>query len=448
VLPLQDLSVGQDQAYFSDGMAEELQSRLAQVPGLQVAGRGSSQSFKGKNATIAQIGKALAVANVLEGSVRKDGERLRITVQLSNAGTGFQIWTQTYDRKLTDVFAVQDDIAEAVVEALKLKLLGAAPATSTASRRYTPRFEVYDLYLRGRGALVREDEKSLLLARDCFRKAAAMDPNYPDAFAELAMAESFVGEQTRDPVEQQAAERRAFAAAEQAVKLDPTLGDAVAARGYLRTRAWDWEGALSDVRQSIALDPRDGRNQLRYAYLLSTLGHLDAAQAALEKGSRADPLFTPLWYWLGRIETARGDYASADRAMHRTLALDADFRPAKTYQGVLALLQGDNAKARDVFRETPRGFGLQIAEYRLAPGARTEGALRRRLVAEAALDPFGAAIGFTALGEKDAAFQLLDGVVARHESAALGLPYEPQLRELHGDARFAALLKRMGLPRG
>jgi TolB-like protein/Tfp pilus assembly protein PilF len=443
VLPLQDLSASHDQGYFSDGMAEELQSRLAQVPGLLVAGRSSSQSFKGKPATVAEIGKALGVANVLEGSVRKDGERLRIAVRLSNVGSGFDVWSQTYDRQLTDVFAVQDEIADSVVEALKLKLLAGAPAA--AAQRHTPRFEAYDFYLRGRQALARQDEEGFLLARDSFRKAVELDPEYADAFSGLAMTESFVGEQARDRGDPNAADRRALTAAERAVALDPQLGDAFATRGYLRTRAWQWDGALADVRKAMALDPSDGRNPLRYAYLLATLGRLPEARAALEQGTRVDPLLAPLWYWLARISAAQGDYVVAQRAIGRARAIDADFRPAEAYLGVIALLQGDNARARDIFRQAPRGFGLQLSEYRLAPNAQASAGLRRQLEAAAPKEPYNAAIAYTALGDFDTAFRLLDGVVASHGEEALLLPYDPLLAELHADPRFGALLRRMGL---
>jgi tetratricopeptide (TPR) repeat protein len=281
-----------------------------------------------------------------------------------------------------------------------------------------------------------------------FRKASELDPAYADAFSGLAMAESFVGEQDNDRTAADAAEQRAMAAAERAVALDPQLGDALAARGYLRTRAWQWDGALADVRKAMALDPSDGRNPLRYGYLLATLGHLSEARAALEQGTRADPLLAPLWYWLGRVSAAQGDYDAAREALGRVRVIDPDFMPAATYLGVIAQLQGDSAAARNIFRSSPRGFGRQIAEYRLAPSAAAGATLRAQLVADAPKDPYGAAIAYTALGDIDTAFGLLDGVVDRHDGVALMLPYDPQLKALRTDPRFDALLRRMGLPAG
>jgi TolB-like protein/tetratricopeptide (TPR) repeat protein len=444
VLPLEDLSVAHDQGYFSDGMAEELQSRLAQVPGLSVAGRTSSQSFKGKGATIAQVGKALDVGNVLEGSVRKDGARLRVTMRLSNVATGFQTWTQTYDRKLTDVFAVQDDIAGAVVDTLKLKLL--TPQGTGGVGKHVPRFEVYDEFLRGRQAMMRDTAADFEQARASYRKTVALDPDYADAWSGLAMAESFVDGESDDPVVSARGYAAGLAAAERALQLDPQLGDAYAARGYIRTCAWDWDDALADITKAVQLDPRDGRNQLRHGFLLAILGRLPEAQAALEEGTRADPLLTPLWFWLGRVHAAQGNYAAARQVLNRALAIDPKFTAATGYLATISLLEGDAARARTQFLALDRKIGVAMADYRLGHVAEARRELADALAATPAPDVYVQAIGYAGTGQHDRALDLLEQMVARHDANALAIPYDAQLRDLRGDSRFAALLAKMGLP--
>ncbi|MCX7041159.1 MAG: protein kinase, partial [Gammaproteobacteria bacterium] len=281
VMAFKDLSEKQDQGYFSDGISEELSNRLAQVADLQVAGRSSSMSFKDKDATIAEIGKTLGVDSVLEGSVRKEGDRLRVSVQLSKVADGYQLWSQTYDRKLTDIFAVQEDIAVAVVDSLKLKLLA---GRAESSGRHTPSFEVYDIYLKAREAMVSPDIPVALAA---FEKVVKLDPDYAPGWSGIAMARSFISENESDPKLAAAGARRAMEAAERAIVLDPQLGDAYAARGYLRGRnEWNWAGALSDVQRAVALDPRDGRNQLRYGFVLMSIGRLPEARSVLEEATR------------------------------------------------------------------------------------------------------------------------------------------------------------------
>ncbi len=445
VLAFEDLSEAHDQGYFSDGISEELSNRLAQVPGLRVAGRSSSQSFKGKEATIAQIGRALDVSQVLEGSVRKDGDRLRVSVQLSNVADGYQLWSQSYDRKLTDVFAVQDDISSAVVEALKLALLpGPHPATN---KRHTPSFEVYDHYLRGRQAMAGSGENSVERALESFRKAVALDPDYAEAFAGLAMAESFMAEGDPDPIHRDQGFQRASTAAERAVALDPGLGDAYSTRGYVRAiDFWDWNGAMADSEKAIAIDPGDARNQLRHCYLLAALGRLPEGAKACDLGTRQDPLFAPVWYQLGRLRAAQGDYPGAISAMNRTLAIDPGFRPAAQYLGTIALLQGDAGKAKTVFAQVDSPIGLALAEHALGDGVESRRLLAEIIAKHANDFAYGIATVHAWSGDREQAFAWLDRAVAQHEIGVILLKSDPLLHGLRGDPRYLALLKKLKLP--
>jgi serine/threonine-protein kinase len=438
VLPLEDLSEAHDQSYFSDGIAEELSNRLAQVPGMRVAGRTSSQSFQGKGATIAQIGKALNVTNVLEGSVRKDGDRLRVTMQLNNVADGFQIWSQSYDRKLTDIFAVQEEIASAVVDSLKLKLL-----QSGNPRGHTPSFEVYDLYLRGRQGLIRGDYPTAL---EALRKAAALDPEYARAFSVLAMAEVFSATDINQPQLMAQAQARAMVAAERAVALDPTLGDGFGARGYLRARKWDWNGALADAEQSVNLEPGEGRNHLRLGFILSSLNRLDEARAVLEQGSRADPLLTPVWYWLGRVEAAQGNYAGARKAFDRVQAIDPRFMESGADMGGLALLEGDPASARKSYLDNHVEAGVLMADHDLGKSEQAVRSMDALAASEGKRDPYGTAVAYAWMGEKTKAFEWLDRAYAVRSFGMQTVSFDPFLRSLRNDPRYDLLLKKLGLP--
>jgi TolB-like protein/Tfp pilus assembly protein PilF len=445
VLPFEDKSQSRDQEYFSEGISEELLNLLTQVPGLHVAGLTSARSFKGKDTAIAEIGKALNVSTLLQGSVRKAGDRLRVTVQLINVADGFQIWAQTYDRQDADIFVVQDEIAGAVVDALKVKLLpGLRPSSS---KHHVPSFETYDQYLLGRKALSSDAEGSVEAAREAFGKAVRIDPNYAQGFAGLAMAESFSAELEPETTAAAQGYRRALAAAEQAVTLDPELGDAYAARGYVRSADyWDWSGAMADMAKAISLDPGEARNQLRYGYLLATLGRLSEASNAAEKTTQQDPLFVPGWHELGLVKTAQGDYEGARAAWNRVLAIAPGQRSAAMYLGILALLQGDAAKAASLFAQLKSNYGRALAEHDLGNLAESKHALDDLIAQRAKDSPYVIATVYAWTGDRDQAFAWLDRAVLRHDPGMVGLKTDPLLRGLRDDARYAALLKKLKLP--
>jgi TolB-like protein len=273
VLPFVDLSAKKDQEYFSDGLSEELIDLLAKVPDLRVPARTSSFFFKGKSEDIAAIAQKLRVANVLEGSVRKDANTIRVTAQLIRADSGYHLWSETCDRDLKDVFKVQDEIAGAVVSALKLKL---ASGPQVPSSRRTPVPEAYNQYLLGRQFYDRKNEEGYRRAVAAFRKAVELDPSYAAAYAELALAESFA-DQTDDPEVVQ----HALALADKAVELAPDEADGYGVRGYLRlTGRRDWAGARADLEKALALDSRSSEVQQLYAELLDAMGRLPQAIAA------------------------------------------------------------------------------------------------------------------------------------------------------------------------
>ena len=303
VLPLVNMSSDREQDYFSDGLSEELLNLLAQVPGLHVAGRTSSFSFKDKPATIGEIGRALNVATVLEGSVRKSGERVRITAQLVKARDGYHLWSQAYDRELTDIFAVQDEIAAAVVDALKLRLLP-AQQPSTAGH-HVPGTAAYKNFLLGRQLLNRATEEGFHRAVGEFAQAVALEPGYAAALAGLALAEAYASDYTDSDAAMLAGRERAGDAAERAVASDPLLGEAYTARAVLRfVFDLDWNGGDADFAQALVFNPGDVMTHWQYSRLLAALGRLPEALASASQATQLDPLSAQAWETRARYEPA------------------------------------------------------------------------------------------------------------------------------------------------
>ena len=448
VLPFTDMSQAKDQEYFSDGMSEELLNLLAQVPGLHVAGRTSSFSFKGKSAGIAEIGKALNVATVLEGSVRKSGNRLRITAQLINVADGYHLWSQTYDRKLTDVFAMQDEIAGAVVDALKLKLLPAQRPAAT--KRFVPSPEAYDQFLLGRQFANRNTQEGYDSALAAYRRAVALEPRYADVYAALSLAEksaSFLTVSTADFVRGQ---RRALAAAEQAIVSDPTLADGYAARGAVRIESWDWAGAQADLEKARALNPDSISTYACSACFLATQGRLPEAIAAVGKALELNPLSAEDWQKLGRFKAAVGDFAGARQALNRGLAISPKDGTLPFYLGLVSLLEGhpDAARAESVRLSNgpSRLVLLAVVEYDLGHTAASKQALEALIAKHPQDSPYRIAEVYAWRGERDRAIAWLERAYAQHDRLLRFLKFDPLLRNLRDDPRYSALLKKMGLP--
>jgi TolB-like protein len=440
VLPFADMSESKDQEYFSDGLCEELIDLLTKVPELRVPARTSSFYFKGKSVELATIAQKLRVANVLEGSVRKVGDRLRVTAQLIRVDNGYHLWSETYDRQLKDVFEVQDEIAAAVVAALRLKL-GSVPQ-ATAQR--TSNTEAYNEYLLGRQFHNRGSRRQEL---EAFRKAVALDPHYAAAYASLAIAELYVADQTGDT----AGNQRAMEAADKAVALAPGEADNYAARGYLRdTIGWDWSGAQADLAKALALDPGSGAVQRRNALLLASVGRLPEAIAHSKKDAELDPLSNPAWEALARFLFSNGDLAAADDAIRRGLAINPESVLGLNNLGTLQLLDRQAGEALATFGK------IDDAAFRLAGVAMSEHSLGHVKESQQAFDELRAKFAQEAAeqiaevyawrGEKDQAFEWLERAFQQRDGGLATIKYDPLLAPLRGDVRYRALLKKMKLP--
>ena len=312
VLPFADMSEKKDQEYFSDGLSEELIDLLAKNPDLYVPARTSSFYFKGKSEELATIAQKLHVANVLEGSVRRSGNRLRVTAQLIRVDNGYHLWSETYDRDSNDIFKVQDEISTAVVEALKVKLL----STPEANGRQTTNADAHSQYLIGRELISRGNWKVAPAAVEAFRRAISLDPNYVAAWAGLSRALHDAAEDL-PPAEQSAMRTESLASAEKAVALGPQVADGYVERGYLRT--WDlrdFAGADADYQRARALAPEDVEVLRGYiSSVLYPIGRTDEALLLAQQVVKADPLNSAAWRAVGGMQYAHGDYSAARESL-------------------------------------------------------------------------------------------------------------------------------------
>jgi serine/threonine protein kinase/TolB-like protein/Tfp pilus assembly protein PilF len=444
VLPFVNMSADKEQTYFSDGLTEELIDLLGRVPDLRVPARTSSFYFKGKDETIANIAMQLRVRYVLEGSVRKSGQRLRITTQLIRADNAYLLWSQTYDRDDSDVFAVQDDIARAVVAALQVKLAAGLQVTGS---RGTSSTEAYDQYLLGRQLHRRGSLEGYRLAVAAYSKAIALDPNYAAAYAGLALAEAYLADLTGDTTE---GIKRAQQSVDKAIALAPTDAIGHAARSFIRaTWLWDWSGAQADIEKALIFDPRNSDVQHRYASLLDSVGRLSEAVAAQKYAVELDPLSSNAWENLGRYYTDLGDYAEADAALVRAIDIEPTSVFALNNLGTLRLLQGKGQEALEVFQRIDSGafrlYGIAMAQHTLGNVKESRQALEETMEKYAEQNAYQIAEAFGWCGEKEQAFKWLERAYQQRDGGLSEINDDPALSSVHADPRYKALLRRINL---
>lgn len=445
VLPFVDMSEKHDQEYFSDGLTEELIDMLTKVSDLRVPARTSSFYFKGRNEAIANIAQQLKVAHVLEGSVRKAGKRLRITAQLIRVDDGYHVWSEAYDRDDADVFAVQDDIARAVVGVLQVKL---ARGAQEADSRGTTNAEAYDQYLLGRQHYRHAGLEGARRAVGAYRKAIVLDPNYAAAYAGLAVAEGMVADFTGDT---RAGIERASHDADKAIALAGNDPAGYAARSFIRTTwLWEWPGAQADIEKALSLDPRNSDAQHWYARLLGTLGRLPEAIASLKKATELDPLSSIAWTRLGYLYIKIGDYKLADSALNRGIEIDPTSPLALNILGTLRLLQGRDQEALEAFRkielEPLRPAGIAMAEHTLGDAKASQQALEELIAKHAQSGAYQVGQVFAWRGEKVNAFEWLERAYQQRDGGLSEVKSDPLLASLRGDPHWAALLRKMNLP--
>jgi serine/threonine-protein kinase len=449
VLPLANMSADPENEYFADGMTEEVINALAKVPGMQVASRTSSFAFKGKEVDVRQIGEKLGVGSVLEGSVRKVGNRIRITAQLINVENGYHLWSETYDRQLEDVFAVQDEISRAIVDALKLRLAGDAAQIVAPTKN----LEAYTLYLKGRFFFVKLSEPALRKALDLFQHALLQDPGFARAYAGIAdvwcnLADDWVAPDDAYP--------RAKAAAERALQRDPELAEAITSIGkVLCWHEWDFAGAEVQLARAVALSPNYAEAHYVHGTALPLVGRLEDAIETMAKALKLDPLSVHYSEWLSRFLLYARDYDGAIAQGHRTLEMDEVCIRAPHYIGSAHLALGDPELALTWYRraqaleKSVRSYDAMIVRALAALGQREEAeAILVRLDEESRQQYVRSeilAMGYAAVGDLDHAFAALERAYNARSAGLIYLHLDPGYEPLRADPRFTDLVTRIGL---
>ena len=457
VLPFVNRSRSEEDEYFSDGLADELLNVMAKIRGLRVAARTSSFHFKGKDATIAEIGHALNVATVLEGSVRKAGNRVRITVQLVKVPDGYHLWSESYDRTLEDIFAVQDEIAQSVVKELRTTLLGenadsgadgqAKVDVAKAAKGRGTNPEAHRLYLLARYFIDRGTRETFAKAVDCLDRAVELDPKFALAWAELCRAYSNGAHAGWVPVRE--GYDRARSAIERAGALEPDLPEVHARLGWIQSRHdWDWARANASYARALELAPGNDMVLAGSAGLAMDLGRFDEAIALFRRAIEQDPLRASAYHSLGLALLAADRSIDAVAALCKSLEVAPQRAVTHAYCSIALLAQGRGEEALEEATKEPeeafRLWALCIIHastgHRAASDAVLDEVIRR--YAEAAA--YQIAEMCAARGEVDAAFDWLERAYQQRDGGLSELKASQPLRMLRNDPRWPAFLKKMG----
>ena len=448
VLPLKNLTGDPSQEYFNDGMTESLITELSKISGLKVISRASAFTFKDKEIDARDVGKRLGVASMLEGSVRRNGDRVRVEVRLVSTEDGRVIWAgNNYDRALKDLFAVQDEIGCSVAANLKVMLCGEA-----TPKRYTDNVEAYQAYLKGRYFWNKRTGEGIKRAIEHFDQAIAIDPKYALAYAGLAdcynLGVWYV------PLEPKQATVNAKAAAAKALELDDALSEAHNAMAAVCALEWDWLNSKKESEKAIELNHGSAGAHHRYALFLNYTKRPDEAIREIKLAQELDPLSLVMntdeglgYYYAGR-------YDEAIAAYRRALDLDPNYVAAREYIGRVYAAKGMFTEALEEFQKAVTlsdrpdllaylGY-IYAATGKKVEAQKTLGELNR-LSKQKYVPPYDIAVMYAALGQKDQAFAWLERMVAEHSIYITQLPLEPVLNPLRSDPRFNDLLRRVGL---
>jgi serine/threonine protein kinase/Tfp pilus assembly protein PilF len=458
VLPFKNLSADKEQDYFCDGVAEEIISALTQIEGLHVVARTSAFSFRGKEEDVREIGRKLNVGTVLEGSVRKAGNRARITAQLINVTDGYHLWSERYDRDIgalccpEDIFAIQDEISLTIVDKLKVRLLKGEK--TKLIKRHTEDLDAYNLYLKGRYFWNLRTEESLKKSIDCFNQAIEKDPNYALAYAGLA--DSQVTLQDYSSVSPKLTLPKAKEAANKALEIDGTLAEAHNSLAQVMFREWDWEGAEREHKRAIELNPNYASAHHWYALVLAYAARFDEAVAEMKRAWELDPLSLIINRNLGLVLYFARRYDKALVPLQKTLEMDPNFSLAHASLGLVYLQKSMYREAlmelqkesemrggSDAVVETWKGIAYAKAGKE-SEAKKVLGDLLKR-AKQVYVSPALLASLNLALGENDSGFKLLDLAYDERDSRLLELKVLPEFDGVRLDPRFKSLLKKVGL---
>ena len=442
VLPFVNMSSDKEQDYFSDGISEELLNLLAKIPQLHVAARTSSFSFKGKEMPIPEIAKTLLVANVLEGSVRKSGDTLRITAQLVRAADGFHLWSETYDRKLDDIFKIQDEISAQVVEQLKLTLLGAAPKPRTTNPR------AYALHLQARELGRQQTIEALKQSDALYQQALALDASYAPAWTGLT--ENLLHETQLGMVPAQEAFARARESAEKALAIDADYAPAQAGIGRIALYGeYDFAGAARHLEHALAQASGDVDVLRTAAVFLSTIGRLDESLSLSEAVVRHDPVNGSAFYNMSIQQRYLGQWDAAIASLRTVLSLSPGRGQAHTQLAFILLLKGDPAGARaEIEQETSdiwRQITMPMVYCALGRKADSDAAFASLIKNEEKDAPANIASDYAFCGNADKAFEWLDKAIVDKDPGLTEIVAENAFAKIHSDPRWLPLLRKIGM---
>ncbi|HYA17249.1 MAG TPA: protein kinase [Bryobacteraceae bacterium] len=462
VLPFLNLSSDKENEYFSDGLAEEIINALTKLGNLRVTARTSAFVFRGAQQDVKQIGEKLGVANVLEGSVRKAGNRVRVSVQLIGVEEGNNLWSERYDREMTDVFEIQDQISDAIVAKLKVRLGSQSGTGIDPSRpmpqlvkRYTENLEAYDVYLRGRFELYKMTREGLDAAKKLFEEAIRLDPNYAlahDGLAYCHYSEGFLGFAAPN-----IAMPKAKTAVRRALELDDTVGDAHATLGViLALYDWDWAGAEREFLRSMELNGASPVARDVYAFFfLRPVGRIDEAIGETQQALSLDPLSILFRVHLGFLFYVQRQNEHSIAQFRKVLEMSPNYYLAHAMLGQVYTGAGDFNEALECYgrarvADVDSRFVDSLEAMTLAAaGRRAEAlALLARITGKAAtgyISPVSIAYIYTFLGDKDRAFAELERGIEERDPNILGLKSNPIFDRLRSDERYGILLRRMHL---
>jgi len=450
VLPFENLSDDKNTVYFSDGITEEILNALAQIPNLKVAARRSAFQFKGNDLDLRKIGQVLGVAHILEGSLQKAGDQVRINVQLVDVQNGLQAWSEKYDRKLDNVFAVEDEIAKAIATRLRVQLTGGAGQPLVVDSTNNP--QAHELYLRGLTLLAARGP-GLIEARNSFQKAVDLDAGYAQAWAALAITDLVLPSYGLEPFETSLP--RGEAAAQRALSLDPNTAAAHVAVGIANTSRARWPEADRAFRRGLVLAPGDAEAVNQYAQFLATVGQLEAALHEIERAQQLDPL-SPIIGVIhaGALATLKRDDA-AEAQIKNVLAAHPEFAAAHTWAATqyidrkmyaeaeaelrsLGKLRGQNGDAKALLARGMADPAQRVAALNSLETSPDHADIRR--------DPIWYAFYLISLGKRGRALDELEIYAVKHNSAFAPWLWNRGFDPLRDEPRFKAVLAKLALP--
>jgi TolB-like protein/Flp pilus assembly protein TadD len=449
VLPLVNTSGDPANEYFSDGLSEELIAVLAKIPGLKIIGRSSSFLFKGKADDSRTIGDKLGVANLLEGSVRKQGDRVRIVAELINAADGRTLWSETYDRELKDVFAVQSEIATAVTDQLKIKLLG-APAKSDAAPS-NDNLAAYNALQQGTFYFRLSTEEGTRKATEFYGEAIRLDPNYALAHANLSLAWRLLGAAwLGGGVEATEAYAKARNEAQVALSLAPNLATAHEALGFvLLISDFDFVRAEAELRKAEKLAPADAGPKGALCILFGAQGRLVEAESVARQTLALDPLGVTRYFNLARILIGGGRYDEAEAALRKAVALQPAAARLHVHLTTIDVLRGNATGALQNAQLEPPGswrdYALALARQMQSDRPAADAALQKLINENAASGPFQIAAVYGLRNEPDKMFEWLDRAYTERDSGLTQLLVTPFILNYKDDPRFAAFCQKLNV---